>query len=337
MQFWNKESANNQNTYISEWVLPVLAAGRVVRILELLKVLVVPEFHKQREQHVQRLYHALIICTLVHGNVCHRANQPSIVSHMHVYVGSGELHFLQCTFHFLGPLLHQLIKFRHGFWVVHSGRGPRLVQILHSRDPPWNFFWFLVSVLDGINVHGRRSHHILRLDILKFQNCLVFAVEAGLVQNHNAQVFTSAIRFVHFQKWVNFTHSWHEIRYEGLYFGFKVNLLRFESLDVLKKLLDFTCDRQVSILHWIVGTLDLLVVVLGVIFFILAFLLLHLGLLLLLLLLNLLCLRRRFILACRLHRLGHIDLVSLFIWLDFFAVIYIDRKIIRLIINLGSL
>lgn len=255
---------------------------------------------------------------------------------MHVDFRRWELNLLQSLFHFLRPLLHECVKLGHGLRVVYSWWWSGLVQVLHGGDPPSDLLWLFISVLDRVDVHWRASHDVLRLNILEFQNSFVLAVKCGFIEHGNTQVLVSTIWLWHLQERVNLTHGWHEVGYERLDLGVEVNLLWLKARDVLEEFFNFTRNRQVSILQWVVCTVDELVIVI-IIVVILVLLLLLLQLLLRFLALGLLLRCLLLVLSGWLHVLWNVNLIIfLIVGFDLLRVVHIDGKIVRLIINLGA-
>ena len=112
------------------------------------EVLVIPEFHEQGEENVQRLDHRFVASRLVHRNVTHRADQPRVVAAVHVDFSVGELNLLKRLFHLWRPLRHQRVKVWHRLAVVYGWWWPCLVQVLHSSYPPCDFFGLLVRLVN---------------------------------------------------------------------------------------------------------------------------------------------------------------------------------------------
>lgn len=79
---------------------------RVCIIVLLLEVLVGAELTEKSKEHVQRLYHRLLILQLVHWNVTHCADNLRIVLYMHIDFRSRERCRLEGLFHFRVPFLH---------------------------------------------------------------------------------------------------------------------------------------------------------------------------------------------------------------------------------------
>jgi len=202
-------------------------------VLELLKVLVIPKLHKERKKHVKRLHYRLIIRCLVHRDVAHTKHQACIVTYMHIDFGSRELDLLQSLLHFWLPLLHQRVEFRHRFRVVHCGRRPCPMQILYSADPSRYLFRLLICLLDRVNIHWRRANYIF-LHILHLQYGLVLAVERGFVQYRDTKIFVGTVWLLHLEESIYLADCRHVFWNKRSNFGFKINFLRLESLDVFK-------------------------------------------------------------------------------------------------------
>lgn len=174
----------------------------------------------------------------MHWNIQHRKYDPCIVVRVHVYLWSWECHILKCLLHLGIHLRHQLVEVWHLLRVVHSWWRPRLMQVLHTINPPRDVFWSLVSIFYRLNTHWRGAYNILALNVLQFQNCLILAVKGWLVKLRYAEILLGTIWLRHLKTCVDLTNGWDVVWHEWLQFRLQVDLLRFVSLDIFKELLD---------------------------------------------------------------------------------------------------
>lgn len=291
-------------------------------------MLVRSELNEKSEQYVQRFNHWLIILKLVDRNVAHRKHKPCVVTHVHVDFGTREIDLLEGCLHLRLPLFHQCVEVGHIFRVVYCWGRPRLVQVLHCADPPWNFLWLLVRLLYRINVHRRRSDYIFTLDIFELQNGFIFVVEGRFVENCYTQVFLCSIGLWHLQKSVHLANCRNVVRYKWFDLSIKVNLLGFVPLNVFKQFFYLTAYWKISVLGWIVCSGNFFLIIIIVFIFLSAFLLL-LAILSFVLGVSLLLLRSFLLTNCTNVRLMfyvhvNINLIFFFIWLNFLTVIHID-------------
>lgn len=152
------------------------AAIRSLARLVLLEVYIASELAEQSEQNVQALHHRLVVRKLVARDVHHRTDKACIVCGVHIDFGARERDVLEGLFHILGPFLHQVVDVRHLFSVVDCGRRTSLVKVLHAVDPARDLLWFLISVLDGFDIHRGRAYDVSLLDVSQLNNCLIFWV-----------------------------------------------------------------------------------------------------------------------------------------------------------------
>lgn len=180
------------------------------------EMLVLAEFTKEREEHMQALYKRLIIGQLVHRNVKHWKDDTCITVGVHIYIRPRELHFFQSLLHFGIHLGHQLVEVWHLLRVVYRWRRSSLVQILHAIDPPRYVFRSLIRILYRLYAHGCSAHNVFTLDVLQLQNCFVLAVQGRLIQLSYTEVFLLPVRLRHLQAGVHLSHCWHVVWHERL-------------------------------------------------------------------------------------------------------------------------
>ena len=94
------------------------------------------------------------------------------------------------------------------------------MQVLNTAHPTSYFLRFLVSIFNGVNVHGCRANNILTLHVLKLKHSLVFVVEGRLVQHRNTKIFFGTIGLGHLEERIHFSYSRDVLRNEGLQLGF---------------------------------------------------------------------------------------------------------------------
>lgn len=99
------------------------------RVLKLLEMLVVPELHEEREEHMQALYHAFIspLALAVDGDVAHGQDQACVVCSVHIDFSIRELELLQRLLELRRPFLHKRVEIRHRFRIVNSWCRSRFV------------------------------------------------------------------------------------------------------------------------------------------------------------------------------------------------------------------
>lgn len=290
---------------------------------------------------MQTLDNRLIILQLVYRYIAHTQNKPRIITHVHVDLRPWEVNLLERLFHLWLPLLHKCIEVGHIFRVVHSGWGSRLMQVLHSADPPWDLLGLLVSLFNWIYVHGRGTDHVFRLNVLQLKDSFIFVVQGGFIQDSNTEVLFVAVGLGHLQECINLPNGWDVVWNEGFYLSFKVDLLRLITLNVLKKFFNFTTDWKISVLGWVVCSWNFFLIIIIII-------LLILSAFLLLLLLHSWLLRVCLLLLCALllpttnvwlvfHINIDINFILVFVRFNFFTIVHIHRQIKRLIFNFLSL
>ena len=191
------------------------------------------------------------------------------------------------------------------------------MQVLNTIDPTRNFARFLVGIFDRVNIDGGSARHVLALNILQFQYCLVFVIKARFVKNGDTEVFLVAIGLGHLQESIDLSDSGDVVGDEGLDLGIELNLLGLIATDVLEDFLKLGRNGQVSVLVGVVCTWHFLFIL--VVIVIISALLLHL-----LLELLLRCLLLLLLLSLGILLNIHVDLIFLFVGVDFFGVVHID-------------
>ena len=198
------------------------------------------------------------------------------------------------------------------------------MKILHWVYPTWNLLWLFICILNWLNIHWSCSNNIPLLNVSQFNDSLIFVIESWLIKYCYTQVFFRVIWLWHLQERINFAYTWNIVWNEGLKLGVQVYFLRFVTLNIFEEIFHFTWHLQICIVCWIVSTWYGFFLIIVIILLLLSLLwkctwllpsfALYLWLLLLLL------------------RSSNIDFISIFIWINFLTVIYLNSQIKWLIL-----
>ena len=112
------------------------------------------------------------------------------------------------------------------------------MQILHAADPAGHLTWFLVGLVDRVDINWSGARYILALHVLQLEHCLVLVVKTRLIEHRDTQIFLLTVRFGHLKEGIDFTDGGDVVRDEWLDLRLQVNFLGLVPLNVLKHLLE---------------------------------------------------------------------------------------------------